>query len=360
MVSIPGLNPVDQDVLTWWSGKDPAAAVFGFNGGYSAVTVASPGEGYWMKHLGANVYNTGDEWPAGGIQIVAHDPIPGIAGWNLIGGYENIATTSLITTTPPGLVDGPVFGFSGGYSVAATLEPGYGYWIKLTGAGDINIPSTLLGKGDTEPVEYFKEEWGKIIITDKAGRTYVLYAVTGEVNLDSYEMPPSPPEGSFDIRFSSNRIAEDINRTMQTIQMSGVEYPIVVKVENMDIRVQDESGRELNEIIESGQQITINSQLSKLVVTGEIVPDVYSLEQNYPNPFNPSTVIEFSLPEDVSNVRLTIYNALGERVAELVNTTLQAGKYRYQWDARNVATGMYIYELRTNNFVSVKKMMLLK
>jgi hypothetical protein len=96
------------------------------------------------------------------------------------------------------------------------------------------------------------------------------------------------------------------------------------------------------------------------MVSGEMIPSVYALEQNYPNPFNPSTVIEFSLPEDVGNVKLSIYNALGEKVAELVNTTLTAGKYSYQWNAQNVATGMYIYELRTDKFVSVKKMLLLK
>ena len=96
------------------------------------------------------------------------------------------------------------------------------------------------------------------------------------------------------------------------------------------------------------------------MVTGELIPAVYALEQNYPNPFNPSTVIEFSLPEDVGNVKLSIYNALGEKVAELVNTALTAGKYQYQWNAQNVATGMYIYELRTDKFVSVKKMILMK
>ncbi len=51
---------------------------------------------------------------------------------------------------------------------------------------------------------------------------------------------------------------------------------------------------------------------------------------------------------------------LGEKVAELVNTALTAGKYSYQWNAQNVATGMYIYELRTENFVSIKKMLLVK
>ena len=92
----------------------------------------------------------------------------------------------------------------------------------------------------------------------------------------------------------------------------------------------------------------------------EIKLNDFSLNQNYPNPFNPSTVIEFSLRENVGNVKLSIYNELGEKVAELVNAELKAGKYQYQWNAINLATGIYIYELRTNNFVSVKKMILLK
>jgi len=123
--------------------------------------------------------------------------------------------------------------------------------------------------------------------------------------------------------------------------------------------------------LKSGEDVVIdNSNINKLMVSGELVPAQYSLEQNYPNPFNPSTVIEFSLPEDVANVKLSIYNMLGEKVGELVNTSLQAGKYQYQWNASNVATGMsarggyasgvYIYELRTDRFVSIKKMVLVK
>ncbi|MBE0571464.1 MAG: T9SS type A sorting domain-containing protein [Ignavibacteriaceae bacterium] len=165
----------------------------------------------------------------------------------------------------------------------------------------------------------------------------------------------------FDIRYSSGRIAEDINGSVKTIDMSGVTYPLTVRVEGMDIRLMDESGKNVNVNLKSGEDVVIdNSNINKLMVSGELVPAHYALEQNYPNPFNPSTVIEFSLPEDVANVKLSIYNMLGEKVGELVNTSLQAGKYQYQWNASNVATGMYIYELRTDNFVSVKKMLLIK
>jgi hypothetical protein len=106
--------------------------------------------------------------------------------------------------------------------------------------------------------------------------------------------------------------------------------------------------------------IVVNSLITSVEENLNVTPNDYSLKQNYPNPFNPSTVIEFSLPDNVGNVKLSIYNAFGEKVAELVNTSLNAGKYQYQWNAQNVATGMYIYELRTENYLSVKKMILIK
>ena len=243
--------------------------------------------------------------------------------------------------------------------IATTLDPGYGYWIKLTGAGQIIIPETY-GKRN-EPVEYFPDDWGKIVLTDAAGINYTLYAVKGEVDLTQYELPPAPMAGMFDIRYGSGRIAENLNSAIKTIDMSGVTYPLTVRVEGMDIRLMDETGKTVNVNLKDGEDIVISDgTIQKLMVSGEMIPAEYALEQNYPNPFNPSTVIEFSLPENVGNVKLSIYNALGEKVAELVNTALVAGNYQYQWNAKDVATGMYIYELRTDKFVSVKKMLLLK
>jgi hypothetical protein len=360
MVSVPGINPDGMGVTDWWSGKDPGADVFKYIGGYQPITVTMPGEGYWIKHIGINTYNTGDEWPSEGIEYVPHNPINALTGWNLIGGYEDTIQTSELTTTPSGLISGPVYGFSGGYYTVIDLLPGYAYWIKLTGPGQINFPATF-SKQNGNVIHYFKENWGRITITDAEGKSFTLYAVKGQIELDLYELPPMPPVGMFDIRFGSGRIAEDLNSTIQTIEMNGIQHPVIVKVEGMDIRLRDETGKQLNENVKNGEEIVIgDAQIMKLMVSGKLIPDVYALEQNYPNPFNPSTMIEFSLPEDVKNVKLTIYNSLGERVAELVNASLEAGRYRYQWDASTIATGMYIYELRTNKFVSVKKMILMK
>ena len=111
------------------------------------------------------------------------------------------------------------------------------------------------------------------------------------------------------------------------------------------------------------KQIDFNGSFmysNEIEVTVDFTPKEFVLYQNYPNPFNPSTLIEFSLPENVSNVKLTIYSILGEKVAELVNTSLVAGKYSYTWNASNLESGMYIYELRTDKSVSVKKLLLLK
>jgi len=91
----------------------------------------------------------------------------------------------------------------------------------------------------------------------------------------------------------------------------------------------------------------------------------FVLEQNYPNPFNPGTTIRYSV-QTQSNVRLRVYNPIGENIADLINANQSAGSYEVSWDAGNVASGIYFYSMEavptdgTENFRSVKKMILLK
>jgi hypothetical protein len=95
------------------------------------------------------------------------------------------------------------------------------------------------------------------------------------------------------------------------------------------------------------------------------IPDEYNLFQNYPNPFNPSTTIRYSLPLQ-SQVTVKIYNSIGESISELVNLTQSAGSYQANWNAGNVASGIYFYSIEaiptdgSAVFRSVKKMILLK
>jgi hypothetical protein len=352
MVSAPGTNPDGMLVGDWWTNL--TGTVWLFNGiQYIAAGTAVPGVGYWMENTVAETYN----YPALG--IVAHDPIPVSTGWNLIGGYETSPTITALKAANPQII-GTVWGYNGIQYVAATnLVPGYAYWVEVTTNDPIIIP-TALTKGSGEVVELFKEDWGRITLTDAEGKSYTLYAVKGEVDLDQYNMPPLPPAGSFDIRFSSGRIAEDINSSIQMIDMTGVTYPLTVRVDGMDIRLQDASGSALNVNLKSGEDVVISdAMVQKLMVTEELIPKEYSLEQNYPNPFNPSTTIKFAVPRE-SNVNLSIYNVLGELVSTLVDDQKKSGYYEYEFNASSLASGVYLYRIKAGDFVETKKMILMK
>jgi len=85
----------------------------------------------------------------------------------------------------------------------------------------------------------------------------------------------------------------------------------------------------------------------------------YALYQNYPNPFNPATTIEFYLPHS-SFVTLKVFDSIGKEVASLINESKSIGHHKIQFDASNLSSGIYFYELKANDFVSTKKLLLVK
>ena len=100
-------------------------------------------------------------------------------------------------------------------------------------------------------------------------------------------------------------------------------------------------------------------EYSGIVSVNIKAPDKYTLLQAYPNPFNPITNIEFSLKEN-GYVRLMVYNTLGQVVQTLVDDYLNAGRHKVTFDARNLASGVYIYKIDVNGFTDTKKIILLK
>jgi photosystem II stability/assembly factor-like uncharacterized protein len=99
------------------------------------------------------------------------------------------------------------------------------------------------------------------------------------------------------------------------------------------------------------------------LVSIEHRPDVmvreYKLAQNYPNPFNPVTTIEYSIKK-AGKVKLTVYSLTGQKVATLINEKMDAGSGKVVWNASSLASGIYFYELKSGDFVSVKKLVLMK
>jgi len=91
----------------------------------------------------------------------------------------------------------------------------------------------------------------------------------------------------------------------------------------------------------------------------QTIPDHFELHQNYPNPFNLSTKIKYSIHEE-SNVNLTFYNILGQSVKVIISEYQNAGNYEIVFNATDLTSGFYIYRITAGNFISTKKMLLLK
>jgi len=169
----------------------------------------------------------------------------------------------------------------------------------------------------------------------ESARNYVIYRVEGEDSLDH-----SNSENVLDIISSNER---------EYLDVSGSEYTRYHYAMTSLDRLHNES-------------ILSNSvDLIYTVIEEPIVMTVseFKLYQNLPNPFNPVTMINYQLPM-ISNVELSIYNVLGQKVATLVSEKQQAGLHQVKWDASGYATGIYFYRIITESYQDMKKMILVR
>jgi hypothetical protein len=96
----------------------------------------------------------------------------------------------------------------------------------------------------------------------------------------------------------------------------------------------------------------------------KLLPNEFKLYQNYPNPFNPTTKIKFQVPSNVkgemSNVKLKIYDILGNEITTLVNEAISTGTYEVEFDGSDLSSGIYFYQLVAGKYSTTKKMLLMK
>ncbi len=338
-------------------------------GGYQVIDSLRPGRGYWMKF--PNAIN----------QLVWGNPLSSImvpvnVGWNLVGSVDH-------SITPPsgGVIEGVFFGYSSsGYSVATSMDPGHGYWVKASGPGSISLGPTSTREENSPDVSSFNS----ITIANGNGRSQTLWfgEERDHLNVSQFDLPP-PFGEAFDARFTSNRILEVFAPSMKNasfpIAMTGAAAPLIITANIksskrkmvIEERV-DGSVTAVHPLTEGGVVATQNprSTLVLKISEGEGIPEAYALLQNYPNPFNPSTKIAYDLPGN-NRVTLKVFDIQGREVATLVNGDLPAGRFTAEWSGLNsagtaVSTGMYFYwiEARGENgrdvFSEVRKMLMIK
>ena len=245
-----------------------ASPAFGYDIGYIQSDTLIPGAGYWLK------FNTNDE-----IQICGRtleDTVPVKAGWNMIGAYEQDIPLNQITTIPPGIIATNFFGYKEGYKIADTLKSGKGYWVRVTQDGLLNLNSGALEKSVSTKQQTAEIDlnWGKIKITDRDDKSVTLYAAETEIKSDLFELPPLPPAGIFDARYSSGKFVENLSNDNVIIMSSG-KYPIKIKAEGINVNLKDRiNGEILNEELKNGDEISItNEKITSLAVTGKINED---------------------------------------------------------------------------------------
>ena len=110
---------------------------------------------------------------------------------------------------------------------------------------------------------------------------------------------------------------------------------------------------------DAGQQPEVQKYSTKVKSGKTEIPEKFILYQNYPNPFNPKTTIRYQIPKQCKVV-LSIYNVLGREAAKLVNEKKEAGNYAVNFNASKLTSGLYFYQLKAGEFISTKKMIMIR
>ena len=306
-------------------------------GGSSVTVIPSvPSDGSVEYNRDVTFY-----WYLGGSSL-------GIQGYELQ--YSQTSNFSLVTTVPSGTVGTNMF-----YTVTG-LTPGATYYWRVRGdygSGNYTSYSTIYS---------FTVDAGASAVVPRIGSPARGVTVeTGSPVLSWFNPVQSSSSLSYDVELSRNAeftesvVYTDVNQLQaEASNLESGEY---------FWRVRSKTNEEISGYSESGN-FKVKDGITSVAEESEVLPTVYELSQNYPNPFNPETTIKFSLAES-QYVSIKIYNMLGQEVRTLMNEQRNQGSYNVLWNGKDnngnqVSSGTYIYRIRAGEFVSTKKMVLLK
>lgn len=331
---------------------------FSFDGAYATPNPPNfaHGSGYWLY------FNTSETERIVGVPI-EQTSINVAEGWNLIGGPNCSVSFGAISDPNDVLMLGTLFEYADGYQAVSAVEPMKGYWIRASAAGTIGLTCQAAKHEGVE--DDVLADFGRLVITDAAGRSQVVYyggTLGQEISDLAYTLPPQGPRSSFSVSYADGRYITTLQATDLKVEQAS--WPLRVAVasvpENGGNYVLEEAGT--THALISGSSFNINAATPLRLVRGahNEVPTSYSLRPNYPNPFNPETMIRFGLPEAAS-VRLIVYDVLGRQVEVLKDgNTMRSGWHDVRFDGTDLASGIYVYRLEANGFQAVRQMLLLK
>ena len=323
--------------------------LFSFADNYIQESELESGNGYWLRFdsEGSNTI-TGVSIPSLTVHL-SED-------WNLISGITSVVDVNTISDPNELIIPETFFGFSGSYLEVTELDPGQGYWVRSAGEGDITISAGMRAIRR----EYINHLEGASTLVVNGQTLYFGMDVPDDKKL-SYSLPPKPPPGAFDVRFSGDwkySIDGGEIQLMSTMPTLPVSYNVIDGEEW--ILTHSDKGIELP--LNGSGLLDIPGDISSIVLTRrveEILPGAFNLKQNYPNPFNPVTEIKYEIPEE-GFVSLKVFNILGEEVAVLVNERQPQGNYTATFSAGIFPSGVYVYTLESGGYTSVKKCILMK
>lgn len=376
LVSMP-LVP-STSVLKSFNYPTAISDAFAYRNGYYTRDSLSPGYGFWLKFYNDHSYGIdGNELLADTLEVEE--------GWQVTGSLSRPVVSQEIVQIPAGIISGSFYRYGDGYIPSDTIQPSKGYWVKILQKGKLIFRSSTGAVSGLDKSSVLDDRCNSITIADNTGASQKLYfgPATDLPGDDVYEMPPPPPSGIFDARFSSNKLVESWGQSDRTVielplRFQSAEFPLTISVRSIKpmglLRVVDAaSRRELSSFGSRHELVAVVTDPSTTSVSLVIEPTVneipskYSLEQNFPNPFNPVTTIQFQLPLS-STVHLEIFNILGQSVASPVDDQrFEAGRHRVLFDGGDIPSGVYFYRMRVRDgasgewtFQDVKKFMLIK
>ena len=366
----------------------------------TVVLTLTAGSGYAVGSTSAHTLTITDNDSSGGGTPPPANPTVSFASASSSVGEDTGSVNVAVNLSPA-----PTSGITVNYTVGGTATSGTDFGVLsgsvsvASGATSVNIPVSITDDSADESDE-------TVILTLTAGSGYAVGSTSAHTltitDNDSGGGTPTPANPVVSFASSSSRAAEDagsvnvavnlspaptsemtVNYTTGGTAASGADFAALsgsVQVAsgatsvNIPVAITDDSADESEETVvltltagsgydvgstsEHALTITDNDDPATSAEDSEI-PSAFALAQNYPNPFNPSTTIEFSL-DKAQRVSLVVYDVLGHEVRTLMEGVQPAARYSVSFDASHLASGPYLYVLRTEEQTAVRKMSLLK